>query len=147
MVRPIRLVSQAKIMEHPFNCLCNATAAVCVLLHSNTRSHFPSCFSSFCFHSLHFPARWAAQGLQWKIAFCILPEEGASCTQLVCSKSETSSISSREGKSFDILAAENIADILTRPTETNLLMKSSQIFFPTKFYLTVILSNLSNYLL
>lgn len=33
------------------------------------------------------------------------------------------------GKSFNILAAENVADILTRPTETNLLLKSSQFFF------------------
>lgn len=114
MVHPIRLVSQAKIMEHPFNCLCNATAAVCVFLHSNTRSYFPSYFSSFYLHSLHFPAKSAAQGLQWKMAFCSLPDGGASCTQLVCSEWETSNISSGKGKSFCTLAEENITDILNR---------------------------------
>ena len=72
-----------------------------------------------------FSAKSAVQGLQWKMAFCSLPGEGASCTQLVCSKSETSNISSWKGKSFHTLAEENIADILNRATDTNLLMKFS----------------------
>lgn len=113
MVHPIWLVSQAKIMEHPFNCLCNATAAVCVFLHSNTRSYFPSYFSSFYLHSFHFPAKSAAQGLQWKMAFCSLTEKGAFCTQLVCSKSETSNISSQKGKIFSTLLKKTLLTFLT----------------------------------
>lgn len=82
----------------------------------------------FCLHSLHLSLKAAAQGLQWKMAFCHLPEEGVTCTQLVCSKSETFTFPPKREKKLFPLSEGNIADILTRPQTLNCWWNLSRSF-------------------